>query len=154
MKKTIDDIEVEGKRVLLRVDFNVPLDDNLQITDDTRLQAELPTIKSLLKRNARVIICSHLGRPKAGMDNTKYSLLPVAKYLLKHLLNKVYFCPETVGETAEKMSSELQNGEVLLLENVRFYPEEENNDPIFAQKLARLADIYVDLVKVNLSKPI
>lgn len=144
MKKTIDDIDVLGKRVLLRVDFNVPLDDNLQIVDDTRIVAELPTIKTLLKRGARLIICSHLGRPKPGADNSKYSLLPVAKYLIKNLLNKVYFCQETVGVVAEQMANNLKNGEVLLLENVRFYTEEEDNDPIFAQSLARLADIYVN----------
>ena len=143
MKKTIKDIDVSGKRVLLRVDFNVPLDDNGNITDDTRIRVAMPTIKHLLMNNARVIICSHLGRPN-GEPNNKYSLLPVAKYLVNELLGRVFFASDCIGEETETKSKLLKDGEVLLLENLRFYREEEANDPIFAEKLARLADIYVN----------
>lgn len=143
MKKTIKDINVAGKRVLLRVDFNVPLDENGIITDDTRIKLELPTIKYLLQQGAKVIICSHLGRPN-GERNTKYSLMPVAKYLVNELLGRVFFVSDCVGEEVETKVNLLKPGEVLLLENLRFYKEEENNDPLFAQKLAKLADIYVD----------
>ena len=143
MKKTIKDIDVSGKRVLLRVDFNVPLDDNGVITDDTRIKLELPTIKYLLQNGAKVIICSHLGRPN-GERNNKYSLMPVAKYLVNELLGRVLFVGDCIGEEVEAKVNVLKQGEVLLLENLRFYKEEESNDPIFAQKLANLADIYVD----------
>ncbi|MBE7075022.1 MAG: phosphoglycerate kinase [Clostridiales bacterium] len=143
MKKTIKDIDVNNKRVLLRVDFNVPLDENGFITDDTRIKLELPTIKYLLQQNAKVIICSHLGRPN-GEKNQKYSLLPVAKYLVKELLGRVFFVSDCVGDEVEAKTKCLKPGEVLLLENVRFYKEEESNDPIFAKNLARLADIYVN----------
>ena len=143
MKKTIKDIDVVGKRVLLRVDFNVPLDENGIITDDTRIKLELPTIKYLLQQGAKVIICSHLGRPN-GERNTKYSLMPVAKYLVNELLGRVFFVADCIGDEVESKVNLLKPGEVLLLENLRFYKEEENNDPLFAQKLAKLADIYVD----------
>lgn len=143
MKKTIKDIDVAGKRVLLRVDFNVPLDENGIITDDTRIKLELPTIKYLLQQGAKVIICSHLGRPN-GERNGKYSLMPVAKYLVNELLGRVFFVPDCIGEEVEQKVDILKPGEVLLLENLRFYKEEESNDPLFAQKLAKLADIYVD----------
>ena len=143
MKRTIKDIDVSNKTILLRVDFNVPLDENGIITDDTRIRLELPTIKYLLQQNAKVIICSHLGRPD-GEKNPKYSLLPVAKYLVKELLGRVFFVGDCIGEEVENKAKLLKPGEVLLLENVRFYKEEENNDPIFAKKLAKLADIYVD----------
>ena len=143
MKRTIKDIDVANKRVFLRVDFNVPLDDNGLITDDTRIRVELPTIRYLLQHNAKVIICSHLGRPN-GEKNPKYSLLPVAKYLVKELLGRVFFVSDCIGEEVEAKAKLLRPGEVLLLENVRFYKEEENNDPVFAKKLANLADIYVD----------
>ena len=143
MKKTIKDIDVANKRVFLRVDFNVPLDDNGLIIDDTRIRLELPTIRYLLQHNAKVIICSHLGRPN-GEKNPKYSLLPVAKYLVKELLGRVFFVSDCMGEEVEAKAKLLRPGEVLLLENVRFYKEEENNDPVFAKKLASLADIYVD----------
>lgn len=143
MKKTIKDIDVNGKRVLLRVDFNVPLDENGNITDDTRIRLELPTIKYLLQHNAKVIICSHLGRPD-GEVNLKYSLLPVAKYLIKELLGRVFFANDCVGEETVLKAKGLREGEVLILENLRFHKEEELNDPFFAKQLASLADIYVN----------
>lgn len=143
MKKTIRDIDVSNKKVFLRVDFNVPLDANGNITDDTRIRVELPTIRYLLQHNAKVIICSHLGRPD-GEKNPKYSLLPVAKYLVRELLGRVFFAGDCIGDEVEVKAKNLKPGEVLLLENVRFYKEEETNDPVFAKKLASLADIYVD----------
>lgn len=143
MKKTIEQLNVRGKKVLLRVDFNVPLDDNGSITDDTRIIKELPTIKYLLSKGAKLIICSHLGRPN-GEFNMKYSLVPVAKRLVDLLINKIYFAKDVVGEDAQEKAKNLNEGEVLLLENLRFYKEEEQNDPLFAKKLASLADIYVN----------
>jgi 3-phosphoglycerate kinase len=141
-KKTIKDINVHGKRMLLRADYNVPLDDKGNITDDYRIQQSLPTIKYLLEHGASVIICSHLGRPK-GKPNPKESLFPVAKHLQKLLGQTVEFVPETVGERAKKASENLKPGEVMLLENVRFNPGEEGDDAEFAQELASLADIFV-----------
>lgn len=143
MKRTIKDIDVSGKKVLLRVDFNVPLDESGNITDDTRIRVEMPTIKYLLQHNAKVIICSHLGRPD-GEVNPKYSLLPVAKYLINELLGRVFFVPDCIGTEAKAKASILKEGEVLLLENLRFHREEEANDPFFAKDLASLADIYVN----------
>lgn len=143
MKRTIEDIDVKGKRVLLRVDFNVPLDDNGNITDDTRIIAALPTIKYLLGKGARLIICSHLGRPK-GEFNSKYSLMPVAKRLVDLLINKIYFGKDVVGPDAMEKAKNLNVGEILLLENIRFLKGEENNDPELAQKLASMADVYVN----------
>ncbi|MBO5309981.1 MAG: phosphoglycerate kinase [Clostridia bacterium] len=144
MKKTITDLgDLQGKRVFLRLDFNVPLDENGNITDDTRITAALPTIKFLLMQGARIIICSHLGRPK-GQRRDSLSLVPVAKALINYLpLTKIKFSYHAIGKKAEEMSHELKNGEILLLENIRFYPEEEKNDLIFAKKLARLADVYI-----------
>ena len=143
MKRTIKDIDVAEKRVFLRVDFNVPLDDSGNITDASRIIKELPTIKYLIAHDARVIICSHLGRPK-GEPNPRLSMLVVAKYLVGVLHCKIKFSPNAVGEQAQKMADELNDGEVLVLENIRFYKEEEENSPIFASKLASLADIYVN----------
>ena len=143
MKKTIKDIDVNGKKVLIRVDFNVPLDEHGNITDDTRIRLEMPTIKYLLQHNAKVIICSHLGRPN-GEVNQKYSLLPVAKYLVNELLGRVFFAPDCVGAEVKAKVNGLKEGEVLLLENLRFHREEEVNDPFFAKELASLADIYVN----------
>ena len=143
MKQTIKDIDVNGKRVLLRVDFNVPLDENGVITDATRINMELPTIKYLLMHNASLVICSHLGRPD-GEVNKKYSLFPVAKYLVKELVGRVFFANDCIGEDVENKAKSLKPGEVLLLENVRFHKEEEENDPVFASKLAKLADIYIN----------
>lgn len=145
MKRTVKNLDnLQGKRVFLRVDFNVPLDENGRITDDTRITSALPTIKYLLSKGARIILCSHLGRPD-GEVKEELSLMPVAKALISYLpLTKIKFSYQCVGDKVEKMSNELKNGEILLLENIRFYKEEEKNDPIFAKKLAKLADIYVD----------
>ena len=140
-KKTIRDIDVAGKKVIVRVDFNVPLKDGV-ITDETRIQAALPTIKYLLDQNAKVILCSHLGRPK-GEFNPEYSLAPVAKRLQELLPNKVVFAKDVIGESADEAVKNMQNGEVVLLENLRFHKEETKNDPEFAKKLASYADIYV-----------
>lgn len=143
MKRTIKDIDINGKKVLLRVDFNVPIDDDGNIKDATRIKMELPTIKYLLMHNASVIICSHLGRPE-GEVNTKFSLFPIARYLIKELVGRVYFCNDCIGNDAEQKAKDLKPGEVLLLENVRFHKEEEQNDPVFASKLASLADVYIN----------
>lgn len=141
-KKTIRDIDVQGKKVLVRVDFNVPMKDGA-ITDDTRITAALPTIKYLLEHGAAVILCSHLGRPKGGPD-LKYTLAPVAEYLGKLLGKKVAFAADCVGAPAEEAAKVLKAGEVLVLENTRFHPEEEANDLNFAKGMAALADLYVN----------
>ena len=143
-KLTVRDIPVKSKRVLVRVDFNVPLNDELEITDDKRTVAALPTIKYLLENGARVILCSHLGRPKGVGYEEKFSLAPVARRL-KELLpdTNVMFASDVIGEDARKKASELKDGEVLLLENVRFHKEETANDDEFARKLADMAEIYV-----------
>ena len=143
MKRTIKDIDVKGKKVYLRVDFNVPLDDSGNITDASRITKELPTIKYLIAHGARVIICTHLGRPK-GEPNPRLSTIVIAKYLVGVLHCKIKFSPTDIGDEVKKMADELQDGEVLVLENIRFYKEEEENSPIFASKLASLADIYVN----------
>ena len=143
MKRTIKDIDVQGKRVFLRVDFNVPLDDSGNITDASRIVKELPTIKYLISHGARLIICTHLGRPK-GEPNPRLSTIVIAKYLVGVLHCKIKFSPTAIGDEVKKMADELQDGEVLVLENIRFYKEEEENSPIFANKLAQLADIYVN----------
>ncbi|HUT73392.1 MAG TPA: phosphoglycerate kinase [Armatimonadota bacterium] len=142
MKKTVEDINPNGKRVLVRVDFNVPLDATGQITDETRITAAVPTIRYLVGRGAEVILVSHLGRPK-GVDE-KLRLDPVAQALQRHLGQPVRKVDDCIGPKAEQAVADLRPGEVLLLENVRFHPEEEHNDPEFAQALARLADIYVN----------
>ena len=140
-KKTIQDIDVSGKRVLVRVDFNVPLAEDGTVSDDKRIVAALPTIRYLLEHNAKVILCSHLGRPK-GQVNPKYSLAPVGARLSELLPDtKIWFAEDTVGESAKTAIDDMK--EIVLLENVRFYPEEEKNDPEFAKKLASLADIFV-----------
>ncbi len=141
-KLTIRDVELNGKRVLMRVDFNVPME-NGHITDDTRIQAALPTIKYALEQGAKVILMSHLGRPN-GENNPKYSLEPVAKKLGDLLEKEVVFCRETIGENAEKLSESLKTGDVVLLENTRFFPGEKKNDPEFAKSLAKLGDIHVN----------
>ncbi|MBQ7529893.1 phosphoglycerate kinase [bacterium] len=139
---TIRDIDLKGKRVLMRVDFNVPLDGE-KVTDDTRIRAALPTIEAVLKEGASVILMSHLGRPK-GKKDPKYSLKPVAARLAEVLAKEVIMAPDCIGEETEKLAKELKPGQVLLLENVRFYAEETDNDPEFAKKLAALGDIYVN----------
>ena len=141
-KKTIRDIDVAGKRVLVRVDFNVPLK-NGEITDETRIQAALPTIQYLLGQNAKVVLCSHLGRPK-GEFKPEFSLAPVARRLQGLLPNKVTFATDVVGKSADEAVANMKNGEVVLLENLRFHKEETKNDPEFAKKLASYGDIYVD----------
>ncbi len=141
-KKTVRDIEVAGKRVLVRVDFNVPIQEG-QITDDRRIRESLPTIQYLLERGATVILMSHLGRPK-GSPAPKYSLRPVAERLSTLLGKPVQFLEDCVGEAVEQAVRSLSPGSVVLLENVRFYPEEEANDPAFAQALARLGEVYVN----------
>ena len=141
-KKTIEDIDVAGKRVLVRCDFNVPLKDG-EITDDKRIRESLPTIKYLLDHNAKVILCSHLGRPK-GEFNMKYSLAPVAKRLSELLGKEVKMAADVVGDSAKALAAGLQDGEAMLLENVRFHKEEEKNDPDFCKALASLAEIYVN----------
>ncbi len=142
-KKTVRDVDVAGKRVLVRVDFNVPLDDRGQVADDTRLRAALPTIRHLMERRARVVLVSHLGRPK-GQPSAKYSLRPVAERLSRLLGRPVAFAADCVGPEAEQAVAALGEGQVLLLENVRFYAGEEANDPEFARRLASLADLYVN----------
>jgi phosphoglycerate kinase len=141
-KKTIRDISVSGKRVLVRVDFNVPLDKEKHIEDDTRIRESLPTIEHLLSQGAKVILMSHLGRPKG--KSPEFSLAPVAKRLSELLGKPVRFASDCIGTEAETAVNALQNGEVLLLENVRFYKEEEANDLEFAKKLASLGEVYVN----------
>ena len=141
-KKTIEDIDVSGKKVLVRCDFNVPLDENKNITDETRINAALPTIKYLLEHKAAVILCSHLGRPK-GEFNMKYSLAPVAKRLSEKLGFEVKLAKDVIGPDAKKLAAEVKPGQAVLLENVRVHAEEEKNDPAFAKELASMAEIYV-----------
>lgn len=141
-KKTIRDIDVSGKKVLVRADYNVPLDDKGRITDDYRIQQSVPTLRYLLDHGAALILCSHLGRPD-GKPNSKYSLFPVAKRLQELLGVSVEFVPDCVGERVQKAVEKLQPGDVLLLENVRFYPGEEADDEDFAKQLASLADVFV-----------
>ncbi len=142
-KKTIEDVSVQGKRVLVRVDFNVPLDANKKITDENRIVGALPTIKYLVKNGAKVVLCSHLGRPK-GQFNDKYSLAPVAVRLSELLGQEVKMCKDVIGEDADRVTASLKDGEVCLLENLRFHKEEEANDPEFAKKLASYADLFVN----------
>lgn len=142
-KKTVRDVEVKGKRVLVRVDFNVPMDKEGQVTDDTRIRAALPTIVYLVKGGAKVILMSHLGRPK-GEVNEKYRLNPVAKRLQELLGRPVAKVDDCVGELPLQAVGQMQDGDVLLLENLRFYPGEEKNDERFARRLADLGDVYVN----------
>ncbi|HEV7301910.1 MAG TPA: phosphoglycerate kinase [Tepidisphaeraceae bacterium] len=141
-KKTVADVDVKGKRVLMRVDFNVPLE-NGQITDDRRIAQALPTIKNVLDRGGRLILMSHLGRPKGGPE-PKFSLKPAAERLAKLLGKPVHFTNDCIGADVEKTVAGLGDGEVALLENLRFYKQEEKNDPEFAAQLAKLADVYVN----------
>ncbi|MCD6113397.1 MAG: phosphoglycerate kinase [Bacteroidales bacterium] len=141
--KTIDDINFKDKKAIIRVDFNVPLNDRFEITDTTRIDATLPTIRKILNDGGKVILMSHLGRPKNGPEE-KFSLKHLLPYLSKNLNADVKFADDCIGETAKNLASELKSGEVLLLENLRFYKEEKKGDKNFAKKLASLADIYVN----------
>lgn len=141
-KKTIEDIDVAGKKVLVRCDFNVPLADG-KITDDNRITGALPTIKYLVEHNAKVILCSHMGRPK-GEFNMKYSLAPVAERLTEYLGQPVELAKDVIGEDAKAKANALKDGQVMLIENVRFHKEEEKNDPAFSKELASMADIFVN----------
>ncbi len=142
MVSYVDEIEVEGKKVFVRADFNVPLDKGI-ITDDTRIKSTLPTVRSVLDRGGSVILASHLGRPKGKVDK-KYSLAPVADRLSELLGKKVIFIEDCIGKEVEEKAQHLKPGDILLLENLRFHPEEEKNDEGFARKLAGLADIYIN----------
>ncbi len=141
--KYVDQIDLKGKRVFIRVDFNVPMDKTGNITDDARIRAHLPTITYVLDKEARVIIASHLGRPK-GKRSEEFSLKPCAKNLAALLQKEVAFLDDCVGDEVEKAVSAMKDGDVVLLENLRFYAGEEKNDAEFAAKLARLCDVYVD----------
>jgi len=141
--KYIDELQLKGKRVLMRVDFNVPLDDGGNITDDNRIRAALPTIEYAIKQGARLILCSHLGRPK-GKKVEKYSLKPVAKRLSELINKEVTLAPDCIGEEVEELVKKLENGDIVLLENLRFHEEETKNDPEFSAQLASLADIYIN----------
>ena len=141
-KKSVEDIDVSGKKVLVRCDFNVPMKDG-KITDETRINGALPTIKYLLSKNAAVILCSHMGRPK-GEFNPAFSLAPVAKRLSELLGQEVVLAADVIGEDAKAKAAALKPGEVMMIENVRFHKEEEKNDPAFAKELASMAEIYVN----------
>lgn len=142
-KKSIKDINVNGKKVFIRVDYNVPMDEELNITNDTRIRATLPTLKYLLEQNAALVIACHLGRPK-GERVAKFSVQPVAKRLAELIGKEVKFASDCVGPEAEKAAAALKPGEILLLENLRYHKEEEKNDPAFSKQLAALADVAVN----------
>ncbi len=142
-KLTVDDLNFNGLRVLTRVDFNVPLSETGEITDDTRIRETLPTLQKILRDKGKLILMSHLGRPK-GKRDPSLSLKPVAKRLSELLGIPVSMAPDCIGEEVERMANSLKPGEVLMLENLRFHPEEEANDPTFARQLARLGDVYVN----------
>ncbi len=142
-KKTVRDLDFHGKKVLCRVDFNVPLNEDGQITDDNRIVSALPTIRHIIRNGGRLILVSHLGRPKNGPEK-KFSLAPTAPCLAAHLGIEVKMAPDCIGPEVQAMVDELQDGEVLILENVRFHSGETKNDPEFAKQLASLADVYVN----------
>jgi phosphoglycerate kinase len=141
--KTIKDVNLSGKRVFVRVDFNVPLDEKRNVTDDTRIRFVIPTLKYVIDNNAKLIIASHLGRPKGKVD-LKYSLAPVLNTLCSYLGKKVKMAPDCIGQEVESLVSSMSDGDILLLENLRFHPEEEKNDDKFGKELARLCDVYVN----------
>ncbi len=142
-KKTIKDIDLKGKKVFVRCDFNVPMDENQNIVDNNRIVAALPTIQYLLEQNCKIILASHLGRPK-GEFKLEYSLAPVAKELSKLLNKEIIMAKDVIGEDAMQKAENLKEGEILLLENVRFHKEETENDPEFSKKLASMAEIFVN----------
>ena len=142
-KKTVRDIDLKDKKVLVRCDFNVPMDENKKITDNTRIVAAIPTIKYLLENNCAIILCSHLGRPK-GEFKPEYSLAPVAEELSKLLGKEVIMAKDVIGEHAKQKAANLKQGQIMLLENVRFHKEETDNSPEFAKELASMAQIYVN----------
>lgn len=142
-KKTVRDIDVRGKKVLIRCDFNTPIDENGHLTDERRIQGALPTLRYLITSGAAVIVVSHLGRPK-GQYNPKYTLKPVANRLSELLKMPVTLANDVIGEDADRLCAAIQPGEIVMLENVRFHKEEEKNDPAFSQKLASYADVYVN----------
>ena len=142
-KQTIDDVVLRDKRVIIRADFNVPLDDEHQITDDTRIRSTLPTINRAVDDSAKVILCSHLGRPN-GKVNPKYSLAPVAKRLGRLMGKNILFAPDCIGPAVEGLVEKMKVGDVLLLENLRFHPGEEQNDDAFSKALAALGDVYIN----------
>lgn len=141
--RTIRDLEITGKRVLIRVDFNVPMDEAENITDDLRITSVMDTIEYAIFQKARVVLCSHMGRPK-GQRVVRFSLAPVARHLGELLGKNIPLAPDCVGPETEKMVAAMQDGDVLLLENLRFHAGEQENDPEFAQQLARLADVYIN----------
>lgn len=143
MKKTVKDIDLKDKNVLVRCDFNVPMDENKNITDNRRIVSALPTIKYLLEQNCKVVLCSHLGRPK-GNVNPDFSLEPVAKELSKLLEMEVVMAKDVIGEDAKSKYANLKNGEIMLLENLRFHREETDNNPEFAKKLSEFGEIFVN----------
>jgi phosphoglycerate kinase len=142
-KMTIEDLPIKGKRIFIRVDFNVPLDSNMVITDDRRIRSTLPTINYAIDEGAKVILASHLGRPKGKVD-PRYSLAPVAKRLQRLLNKEVQFAPDCVGPQVENIVSKMKDGDVLLLENLRFHAEEEKNEDVYAKSLSKLADYFVN----------
>lgn len=142
-KQTIEDLTLYNKRVIIRADFNVPLDDSHQITDDTRIRSTLPTINRAVDEGAKVILCSHLGRPK-GKPDPRHSLAPVVKRLQRLLGKDVLFAPDCIGPEVERMVAKMKPGDVLLLENLRFHPGEEKNDEAFSKALASLGDVFIN----------
>ncbi len=142
-KKTVKDVDLKGKKVFVRCDFNVPMDENQNITNNTRIVAALPTIKYLLEQNCKIILASHLGRPK-GEFKPEFSLKPIAKELSKLLGKEIIMAKDVIGEDAMQKAANLKEGEILLLENVRFHNEETDNDPEFSKKLASMAEIFVN----------
>ena len=142
-KKTVRDIDLKGKKVFVRCDFNVPMDENQKITDNRRIVAALPTIKYLIEQNCKIILCSHLGRPK-GEVKPEFSLAPVAAELSRLLGQEVLMAKDVIGESAKSLASSLKEGQVMLLENVRFHKEETDNNPEFAKELASMAEVFVN----------
>ena len=141
--KTLDEVDLQGKRVFMRVDFNVPLDKERRVKDDLRIRAVLPSIQKVLESGGRLILASHLGRPK-GKVAPEFSLAPAAEQLSKLMSRPVALAPDCIGPEVDQMAAQLKAGELLLLENLRFHPEEEKNDPGFSKLLAALADVYVN----------